>query len=275
MIDPVLTQNLLRDEAGIWRSPKCSPISYPPDAHEKTFGVEENSFWFQHRNDCILSVIKKFPPRRYIIDVGGGNGVVSQHLQNSGFKTILLESGPEGIKNAKKRNIHTIFHTTFEDARFPENATDSLGMFDVLEHVENDFDFLEVAYRCMKQTGRLYITVPAHKILWSWTDVRAGHFRRYSIKSLTKVLSKTGFEVKFISHFFSGLWLPIFLFRTLPSVFGKKTGRSSCSTTNDHIKGESKLFRFLNWYWEKENKKLSRGKIAHGSSIISVSEPVK
>jgi SAM-dependent methyltransferase len=273
MIDPVLTQNLLRDEAGIWRSPKCAQISYPPDAHDSAFGVEDNSFWFQHRNDCILSVIRKFPPKNYIIDVGGGNGFVSQHLQNSGFKVILLESGPEGIKNAKKRNINTIFHTTFEDAKFPENSTDSLGMFDVLEHVEKDFEFLTIACKCMQETGRLYLTVPAHKILWSWTDARAGHFRRYSIKSLTRLLHKTGFEVRFISHFFAGLSLPIFLFRTLPSVLGIATGRSDRSTAKYHVRRKSVFLRLLNWYWKKEKRKLSRGRMSHGSSIICVSEP--
>jgi SAM-dependent methyltransferase len=275
MIDPVLTQNLLADEAGIWRSPKCSPISYPTDAHQKVFGIEENSFWFRHRNDCILSVIKKFPPNDYIIDIGGGNGFVSQRLQNSGFKVILLESGPEAVKNAKKRNINYIFQTTFEDAKFPENSADSLGMFDVLEHVEKDFEFLHLAQMCMKKTGRLYLTVPAHKILWSWTDVRAGHFRRYSEKSLTQLLIKTGFEVKFISYFFAGLSLPIFTFRTLPSILGLMTGQSLRNTLKHHINRESIFGGLLDRYREGEKRKLNRGRISHGSSIVCVSAPVK
>jgi SAM-dependent methyltransferase len=275
MIDPVLTQNLLLVEKGIWKSPKSSLISYPPDAHEKLFSVEEDSFWFRHRNDCILSFIKKFPPNNYIIDIGGGNGFVSKHLQNAGFKVILLESGPEAIRNAKKRNIDIIFHTTFEDAGFPESSTDALGMFDVIEHIEKDFEFLALAYKCMKKNAHLYLTVPAHEILWSWTDIRAGHFRRYSKKSLTGVLHRAGFDVKFISHFFAGLSLPIFIYRTLPSIFGLAAGKSSRNTINSHTKRKSIFLRILNHYWQIEKKKLCIGRASRGSSIICVSEPAK
>jgi SAM-dependent methyltransferase len=275
MIDPALTKNLLPDGNGLWRSPKLSVASYPSDAHKGIFGVEDSSFWFQHRNDCILSVLEKFPPNEYIIDVGGGNGYVSQYIQMAGFKVIMLESGIEGIKNAQKRSINYIFYSSFEDARFPEKSVDSLGMFDVLEHIEKDSDFLRMARKCMKEKGRLYITVPAHKILWSWTDVRAGHFRRYSIKSLTQLLHETGFEVKFISYFFAWLSLPIFLFRTLPTRLRLTANKTSKPALKPHLEKKGVFSKFLKWHLEKETRRLKRARISHGSSIICVSESAR
>ena len=210
MIDPVITRNLVHTKNGIWKSTKNSDVSYPEDAHRHLFSVEEDSFWFRHRNNCIVTVVQRFPPREYIIDVGGGNGYVSLGLQNKGFKVIMLESGTEGVINAQKRGVEYLLHTTFQDADFPASSVDSIGFFDVLEHIKYDHAFLTDAHRCMKSGGILYITVPAHQYLWSWRDVYNGHFRRYSIASLARLLKESGFKVNYASYFFSGLSLPIF-----------------------------------------------------------------
>ena len=90
MIDPVITQNLISKGNGVWKSTKISNVSYPADAHRYLCSVEENSFWFKHRNDCIVRVVQRFPPREYIVDVGGGNGYVSLGIQNAGFKNIEI-----------------------------------------------------------------------------------------------------------------------------------------------------------------------------------------
>ena len=38
----------------------------------------------------------------------------------------------------------------------------------------------------MKENGRLYATVPSYSFLWSEEDILAGHFRRYTLKGLSK-----------------------------------------------------------------------------------------
>jgi SAM-dependent methyltransferase len=275
MIDPVITQNLISVKNGVWKSTKISDVSYPADAHRYLYSVEENSFWFKHRNNCIVSILQRFPHKHYIIDVGGGNGYVSLGIQNAGFKIIMLESGSDGVMNAQKRGIRYIFHTTFQDANFPDSSVDSIGLFDVLEHIEDDHTFLTIAHKCMKQGGRLYITVPAHRYLWSWMDTQAGHFRRYSIASLTKLLGKSRFKVTYISYFFSGLSLPIFFSRTLPSLFKLPQSRSHEKKANTHRTRTGLVGIILDWHWKREIRRLQTGKILHGSSIIAVAEPIK
>jgi hypothetical protein len=39
-------------------------------------------------------------------------------------------------------------------------------------------------------------TVPAFSFLWSEEDVLAGHFRLYTLSSISKVLKSSGFESK-------------------------------------------------------------------------------
>ena len=187
----------------------------------------------------------------------------------------MLESGSDGILNAQKRGIKYIFHTTFQGAQFPDSSVDSIGLFDVLEHIEEDHKFLAIAHNYMQQGGMLYITVPAHQYLWSWMDIQAGHFRRYSIASLTKLLEKNRFKLNYISYFFSGLSLPIFFSRTLPSLFKLPRDRSHEKKANTHRTRTGLVGEILNWHWEREIKRLQTGKILHGSSVIAVAEPLK
>ena len=99
--------------------------------------------------------------------------------------------------------------STFEDAGFRQNTLPAVGMFDVLEHVEDDAGFLRTLHETMIPDGRLYLTVPAYQWLWLAEDTYAGHFRRYTLSSLTSILNRAGFDVEFRSYMFS--MAPIFV----------------------------------------------------------------
>ena len=78
---------------GLWRSPTQSQVSYPEDGSELFAQLEETSFWFRHRNRCIVEVVKKHANKSPFFDIGGGNGIVSQALIANGIETFLLEPG--------------------------------------------------------------------------------------------------------------------------------------------------------------------------------------
>jgi hypothetical protein len=101
-----LSPSLRLHEDGIWYGPRTEPLSYPADANDACFDLEDDSFWFQHRNRCIVSVVRRFLPQEGpIFDIGGGNGFVSAGLEDAGFDVVLVEPGPAGAANAKKRGI--------------------------------------------------------------------------------------------------------------------------------------------------------------------------
>ena len=68
------TSSLKKRQGGIWYASKTDKVSYPAEGNEQCFGIEDNSFWFRHRNSCILELVKRFPPpgKGPIFDVGGG-----------------------------------------------------------------------------------------------------------------------------------------------------------------------------------------------------------
>lgn len=218
-------------------------ISYSDKGHDACIAVEDSSFWFDHRNRCIQSLVTRYPPpdNAPILDVGGGNGYVACGLVEAGFDTILVEPGEIGATNAKRRGLNHVICATVSEADFIDGTVGAIGLFDVVEHIEDDLEFIRTMRELLTPKGRIYATVPAYSCLWSDEDERAGHFRRYSKKSLTRLFSQANLEVEFISYFFRPLPLPILLGRVLPYRLGLRKRESSQSTSRDHMVSHSRL----------------------------------
>jgi SAM-dependent methyltransferase len=274
-MNPSLNLNLIANNVefidDIWYSKGSSNISYPTDGNANCFQIEENSFWFKHRNSVILDLIKNFPPRDYIFDIGGGNGFVTKSLKENGYNTFLVEPGIQGVKNAQKRGISNILCSTFEDAQFHEGCISAIGIFDVLEHIENDLEYLKKISWHLEPEGILYLTVPSYRFLWSQEDDSAGHYRRYTLKSINKVLIDSGFKIKYKSYFFSFLPIPILLFRTLP--FKLIHSKKPNIRTNEHFQDKGLLGDIIKLVLKKERQKLNNLKnIPFGGSCVVVAQ---
>lgn len=217
-----LTSSLRRAEDGVWYASTSEPISYPEQGHERCLGIEERSFWFRHRNDCILAAVRSHPPPApgTFFDVGGGNGVVSMALAEAGYDVVLVEPGRDGARNARRRGLDTVVCTTLEGCGFAPASLPACGLFDVLEHVDDDLGFLRSLRSLLLPRGKLYTTVPAHSFLWSEQDKLAGHFRRYSSRGLKATLEAAGFEVSFATYIFRFLPFALFLSRVVPYRLG-------------------------------------------------------
>jgi SAM-dependent methyltransferase len=69
-------------------------------------------------------------------------------------------------------------------------AFDTIVMFDVLEHLEDELSFLEAVLYHLQPGGLLLINVPALMSLYSRYDTALGHQRRYTLKTLDAVCLK-------------------------------------------------------------------------------------
>jgi 2-polyprenyl-3-methyl-5-hydroxy-6-metoxy-1,4-benzoquinol methylase len=263
-------------EDGIWYSRNEQEISYPSGGNEACFALEDNSFWFRHRNNCIASVVTSFPPKDggTIFDIGGGNGFVALGLARAGFDVALLEPGREGASNAKNRGLKNVICATTETAGLKQQSLSAIGLFDVIEHIENDQTFLQSMCHFMKNGGRLYATVPSYPLLWSEEDVDAGHFRRYTLKTICRVLESAGFQIEFSTYIFRFLPVPIFLLRSLPYRLGlSRKQKDAKSASRDHASGGGTTSRLLESMLQKEIRKLDKGKsMRFGGSCLLVAK---
>lgn len=236
-----LATRLTRQSDGIWHSDSQEFVSYPDHGNDDCFDVEDHSFWFRHRNECIAAVVDAFPPPQQgaIFDVGGGNGFVARGLARAGHPVVLVEPGQSGAHNAKQRGLEHVVCATTETAGFLPGVLPAVGLFDVIEHVEDDHGFLRDIRTLMVEGGRLYATVPSFNALWSDEDVSAGHYRRYQLGELCQRLEQAGFEIEFSSYFFRILPVPIFLIRTLPyrlGIVGRRAAKEDAGRGAHRVK---------------------------------------
>ena len=271
-------------ESGIAQMHRCTDaqtkdISYPSEGHDACFAVEDNSFWFRHRNNCITAVVASYPPGNNdtIFDIGGGNGFVSLKLADSGFNVALVEPGKAGTSNAKRRGLSNVICATTDTAKFKQHSLPAVGLFDVIEHIDDDLAFLKSIRELMKKNAPLYVTVPSYSFLWSAEDVFAGHFRRYNLDGISNVLQLAGFQVEFSSCIFRFLPVPVFLLRTLPYKLGlSKTKRGTSSTiSRDHAVKGGIMVNILDSILQSEVKNLNNRKAMSfgGSCLIVAKKP--
>lgn len=260
----------LNNRDGIYYNQFSNLISYPEEGNDVCFQVEDKSYWFQHRNECISSLAKRYAKYRDFWDIGGGNGIVTKRLQEEGFDAILVEPGEKGVINAKKRNVKHIICSNFEELETSGPFMNNVGLFDVIEHIEDDVSLLGNICIKMEKNGLIFLTVPAYNTLWSNEDVLAGHFRRYNQSTIKKLLTKTGFDPVYSSYLFAVLPIPIFIFRTLTSLISKSKNKPNASVNEDHQ--SSGIFgKILNYSLNKELNTIKRSKrIGFGSSCLVV-----
>lgn len=256
--------------AGFWEVSNSDAISYPPGGHASFAEVEETSYWFNHRNAVIASIVGRFPPGGLIADVGGGNGYVSLGLRRAGFESVVIEPGAVGAHCAHDRGLPVVM-APFEKLALPAGSLAAAGLFDVLEHIDDDAATLAQLRTYLQPRGRLYLTVPAFNWLWSSEDDHAGHFRRYTLDSLSTLLIAQGFEVEFATYFFAPLVAPILALRSLPTRLKLGKANQPAAVDVDHrlpsgIVGTT-LSHLLSW----EAARIARGStVPFGSSCLLV-----
>jgi SAM-dependent methyltransferase len=276
MIDlTTISRNLEQTTDGVWCCPSRSPISYPEWGNEACFQVEESSFWFRHRNACILEAVRQFPPPGPLFDVGGGNGFVAKSMQDAGFEVVLVEPGAVGAANARRRGIQYVVRATLEDAAFLPDSLPAISLFDVVEHMEDDHRFLEMIRSHLSANGRVYLTVPAYQALWSREDVVAGHFRRYSGRAIRELLTGAGLAVEFLTGFFQFLPPAIVALRVIPFRLGlaisSEPDEAGSRFRRQHEVKSRWIGGPLNWLQQREVTRIQRRRqVRFGASWLVV-----
>ena len=178
-----------------------------------------SSWWFETRNLLIYKYVKASQNQGCLWDIGSGPGVVSGYLEQQGIPCVAVEPNRGGVLASAKRGLLSI-ESDLVSLHLPDASVGRIGLFDVLEHVEHRGDLLREIWRVLSTDGDLILTVPALNWLWSAADEQAGHFIRYSQRSIRKELAKNGFKIQRSQYFFASLVLPLLLLRALPYRLG-------------------------------------------------------
>jgi hypothetical protein len=171
-----------------------------------------------------MTRFKNAQDRFHYLEAGCGTSLVLYSVQseNPNWVCLGIEGQEEAVILAKRQ--YPKLDIRVLDLRYfvPESLFHCIGCFDVLEHIDNDFDMLERFSSFLHPGGSLLLTVPQHSWLWSQADEFAGHKRRYSRKDLLHKLRRAGFSISYSSSFVFFLLPLMFLQRGLVGKFSKQ-----------------------------------------------------
>lgn len=266
-----ISKNLVESPHGIFTTPKHQDLEFAYADSSNWPEIERFSYWYQHRNRCFSSIVRRFPPAGPIFEIGSGNGSVALALQEAGQEVVAIEPTVNSAIMSRRRGVKNIICARFEEAGFAKGSLSNIGLFDVLEHIDDDKDFIKRLGELMPKGGYFYCAVPAWNQLWSAEDDAAGHCRRYSLKQLCRIFESTRFQVQYSSYFFAPLLLPIFFLRTIPSALGLRTLRTPELSNREHTLPKGLAGSILSTALEREVQCISHGKKKHiGASCLLV-----
>lgn len=213
----------------VGRQNVLEPSVYSDSAWESVDDVLDESWWYTTRNAIILSALQSAGITSSVWDVGCGTGVVSRFLSKNNFVAVGIEPSHAGAAASARRGV-LCFQASLEQLALPESSVNNLSMFDVLEHLDNRARTLKEIHRLLNQGGHLVLTVPALTWLWSQFDTEAGHYLRYSKRSIRRELESHGFDIVRSGYFFALTVPPLFVLRALPFRLGRRNSLATEAT---------------------------------------------
>jgi len=197
-----------------------SDVSYPEDALD-VLGLDGgHGFWFDHRFEAVLDLLRQQGVTG-LWDVGAGAGSMAGRLSQAGVDVVAVEPLRAGAEASARLGV-TSFCGTLQDLHLPDACLPAIGMFDVLEHLEHPEDLLQEAHRVLEPDGVLVVTVPALKWLWGDEDDVTGHFQRFRKASLDEMVCAAAFSPLASQYLFASLVPAAAVLRALPHRLGRR-----------------------------------------------------
>jgi len=177
------------------------------DYGERYRELYERHWWWRAREAAILEVLHaQQPPQgwRRILDVGCGDGLFFEKLARFGeVEGIEPVQDLVSEKGVYRSRIHI---GSFDEGFQPGRKFSLILMLDVLEHLANPEAALRHALRLLEPQGRLVVTVPAFRLLWTNHDLLNQHFTRYTASSFRRLAHQAGLEIEIERYFFQWLF---------------------------------------------------------------------
>lgn len=149
-------------------------------------GIFTNPFYFARRN--LYKYIKAISPRikGKVLDVGCGTKPYRDLIDAAVYHGLEYSDSASGVEYKSQDFL-------YDGHKFPFNeaAYDCVICNEVLEHVFNADEFLSEINRCIKNSGKLLLTVP---FVWDEHE-QPGDFARYTSFGIRHLLEKHGFQV--------------------------------------------------------------------------------
>ena len=162
------------------------------------------TYWYilQTLHQPLLKRLKTFT----VLDVGCGVGTLGLYVAQLCKSVVGIDISERAIGIAKQAKQFTNSNNlTFKQTLLKqfENTFDLILCTEVIEHVPNPQQFVELLVKNLQPKGWLLLSTPNRD---NWLtrigyyrkfDQEVGHLRRYSVLEITRLLEQNGFKVKY------------------------------------------------------------------------------
>jgi len=181
--------------------------------------LHEQHWWWRSREEAVLTLLRELNQGRSdqrILDIGCGDGLMFDELANFGsVEGVEIDASIVSPKNPCRDAIHI---GPFDETFKPGRLYDTILMLDVLEHLPDPAAALRQATGLLTPRGRLVITVPAFRCLWTTHDDLNHHFTRYTRQSFRQLANGVA-RIQQDRYLFHWLFLAKLLVRARESFF--------------------------------------------------------
>lgn len=193
--------------------------------------------WEEARLKVINSLTSSFfhdTTKKNVLDIGCGdvffiNEFCKKHKNLTPY-VVDIAFTDEIIENLKKeyQNDKISYYKDVKDVNLVEGKANVIFLLDVIEHIENDIDFLNSLTKLsyVDDNTLFIITVPSFNSLYCNRDKWLGHYRRYSRKMLIERAQQSGLYIANNNSNNSGyfFFLPLFL-RLIQKLMDSKSSK--------------------------------------------------
>ncbi len=168
--------------------------STPRPSFVSSFVMEEAPGYIDWTTSLLASHITN-----HVLEVGCGAGLVAHSVLRLPGVTQLtaIDPSPHAITATRARcdNDERLRCLQKDLANMNGDTFDSIVCCNVLEHIDDDLSALQQMHTLLRPDGTLALLVPAHPFLYTAYDKDAGHFRRYTKRTLSAVLHEASFTI--------------------------------------------------------------------------------
>jgi SAM-dependent methyltransferase len=155
-------------------------------------------FWVQRRFDVLRQLAGNLVSGAVrIAEIGCGHGLLQRQIEDQyGREVTGFDLNEFALKQNVSRQSEVVCYDIYQRDSALRSRFDLIFLFDVLEHIEAEDDFLAALLFHLTPNGKLVLNVPAGQWAYSPYDTAAGHVRRYSARSLRVTATRNELEVK-------------------------------------------------------------------------------
>jgi len=173
-------------------------------------------FWIKRRFEVLRRLAGSLiPSAGEIAEIGCGHGLLQRQIEETyGREVTGFDLNEFALKQSLARLSNIFCYDIHQQDPSLRQRFDLVFLFDVLEHMADEDQFLRAVMFHLAPGGKLVLNVPAGKWAYSAYDEAAGHVRRYSIRSLQDTAGRNRLQIAKSSYW--GLPLaPTLLLRRL------------------------------------------------------------